>query len=372
MKNNLIYYFILLLILIGVYIENTKIKKILLGLFFLFLTTSYFNGSDWRQYEYMFNYMKFDNREYGYILLNYFFKEFSKNFWIFFINMKILVAIIYYTVEKRFLNLNSILILNILYYPYLLFMFIDCPFRNLIAASLYIYSTKYIIKKDFFKFIFFILLAGSFHQSAFILILTYFFNFSKIKRGFLILGYVIIFILSVNNKLLIKIISIFPIYKDKIISYFVKGNQYSMSNKLISLGDIERILLLILILLNKNKICKNKYGQFLYTNSIIYIFIYRFAKSIPILSRYTFYFQIFYLIILILILFKNLEIKNYKLATTVIFIYTILITTQVINESYKYTPYTSYLSYLFREKPSYNYRYNYNYKYHYNLKKKNN
>ncbi|MGG4287973.1 EpsG family protein [Priestia megaterium] len=60
--------------------------------------------------------------------------------------------------------------------------------KQMLAVSIVLYSYRFILDRKFFRYIFFIIIATLFHQSAFICILFYFLNFKKnnrlkIKRG---------------------------------------------------------------------------------------------------------------------------------------------------------------------------------------------
>lgn len=354
-------------------LSNLKIKKyknliekvtvILLG---IFLCTTYFNGSDWRQYELMYKYASFEGissfyAEKGFYLYMLLFKALRFDFWQFFLITKLWCFYIFYLYMKE--NSKNLFFTLMLFYVYMsLYLFIDCPLRNLIAMAIFLFSIKYLLNKKYFKYYLLTFIAFSFHHSAIFMILLPFVELLvKLNKWILITTVLIFNIIFLDQGFVINLINIFP----ESISYRVLGymNSKYFEQSFFSLGNLEKFFIILMILWNKKKfIQENKNGKFLISMLLIYYLFYKLSFTIDILSRFSItYFYIFY--ILNIILFINIFKKytNKRIIMFIFFIYGNLMITKLILLSYpKYIPYTSYLNYIFKEKPSYEIRKSYN------------
>ena len=163
--------------------KNKKLKVFLAISLGVFLCTTYFNGSDWRQYEIMYNEATLGEiqefkKEKGFYLYMLFFKLFNIDFFNFFIITKSILFYIFYRIilEK---SKNFYIVFNLFYTLMGLFLFIDAPLRNLIAITIVVYAQKYLEEKNKkkyknIKYIFLIFIAFSFHETAIIFLMLLF------------------------------------------------------------------------------------------------------------------------------------------------------------------------------------------------------
>ena len=114
-------YIFISLILTGLAIINPKneiLKKSIYLLLGIFLCTSYFNGSDWRQYEVMYKLATFEDissfyAEKGFYIYMCIFKTLGFTFFEFFIVTKFIIYYIFYKILIK--SSNFYLVLNIFY-----------------------------------------------------------------------------------------------------------------------------------------------------------------------------------------------------------------------------------------------------------------
>lgn len=353
-----------------------KMKKIYLKYFIclflcLFLCFSYFNGSDWRHYEksyYFFNFSNFLEYEFekGYSFYISIYRFFNINFFPFFIFNKILCFLCFFYVIKKYSE-NIYFALLIFFTQLSLYLFIDCPFRNLIAISIFIIAISYIEKKVWL-FYFYIFLGYFFHNSIIIFVilppLLFLYKKLKVNKFILILIFLTLIFLFSNGKyifLIISKLSFSPTLQWRLYNYL--GTNYAVEEvfSIRSIRLIEKIIIGLIGILNRKEIENNfKYGRNILFFTLIFIILFRIGITIPILGRVALYLRLFYVIFLtyILKILKNKVIRTFYIIG--FYIYSLGSIIILTNETYVYLPYTSYLKYIFQEKPSYNYRDNYN------------
>lgn len=353
--------YIVFVILVLINPQNNKIKNIIGYAFGIFICTTYFNGSDWRQYELAYKFATFESLkntryEIGFYLYMLIWKRLGINFFTFFIINKLIVFQIFNNFIKKY-HSNYYLILCYFYTSFSLYFIIDCPFRNMIAVGITIFGQKYLLEKKYYKYIFIIFFASLFHSSALLclsfIILQKVINLSRIKILIFILGFNVIFI---NQQIVLELFSKLPFFEEKIKGYI---NTRFGDYHILTLGALEKLLFIIIIILNKKYILKK--DKNLLIGSLLYFLVYRLGLTFQVLSRLGTYVQIFYILSIVIIIekkFKNLK----RLLIIILLIYQGLVLNKTLNSSYVYLPYVSYLSYFFKEKPSYYERYYFHYR----------
>jgi hypothetical protein len=331
-------------------------------------------GSDWRSYEldynngYSLNYLV----EPLYKLLNNFFSYIGIGFWPFFISLKIFLLFLLFKVYKCFevpLFFCIMIFIPILGLP----LFIDNPMRNLIAYVIFAYSVKYIDSREFIKYLIGVTFAFLAHRTAIILLPLYFLYNIKIKKSILFSLYILLCILLSSPKIIISIlnicsqISVFGI-GEKIQMYVsdiqINPMSTNLQFRIFSWGLIVRILIFLLLLYFKERIqSASKYGKLLYFLFICYMFFDRVALSANVLMRLAIYFKLFFACMAGYLLMKFSK-KNQFVVKTVICVVCVLWTINVVTITWKYVPYTNYISYAIRGYfPSYEERSDYNFRY---------
>lgn len=341
-SNNLIYYFILP----------------------LFICFGYMTGSDWRAYEIGFDEILnfkdvFDySKEIGYSLLGYIFKIIGLSFWQYAITVKLIGYYIFLHIYKKYSNGNLFGLL-FFYVNFALFLWIDHPARNFCAIVIYLFSFKYIYEKSLPKYLLVCLLASFFHLSALFLMPIYIFNKKYNKKIYLVLVVISIVIFAVSHTFLPYISSLF-----ESMFFYNRFNAYLNDAYIGKSMNVFRfafiVIIIILAIINQNKIEKFKYGTLILNLSIVYLLFFSIGNINVILFRFNFYYVVpFTLLLTYLFMTMQTAIKMlFKYTIILISFYYML---DLITKDYRYVPYTNYIYYAFYEKPSYSYRSNYNF-----------
>ena len=352
-------------------INENLYKFFLVIILCIFLCFSYFNGSDWRNYETQYQIYNLNNYlnypfEKGYSLYAALFKNLGIEFFNYFIFTKILCFLSFIYILNKY-STNFYFALMIFFTQLGLYLFIDCPLRTLLSISIFLIGILY-FEKNIFIYYCLVILAYHFHKSCaifFILPILYFFykklNVNKIVL--IIIFLILLFIFSTSQTIcfIIEHFTYFPTLQWRFYNYLRTD---LVTGEILNIRLLEKIIIILLALYNKEKIEKKfKYGKIILFLSVIFVGLYRIGISIPILVRVALYLRIFYIVLLtyLLRIFKNNIIK---------FIFIIgyyfysLIAIYFITQDIRYIPYTTYIKYIFQEKPNFHYRsyYNENYK----------
>lgn len=356
--------------------KNIKeLEKILIIILGVFLCFGYMTGSDWRGYELMYESIQLSNMfdyvkgfEVGYAIIQIMFKSLGFNFWSFFIIIKIICFLITINALKKYSNKNYTWGLLLFYGVFALDAYIDNPMRNLIASVIFILSYKYLLTNNPFKYIFLLLIASTFHMSSLLLLPVYFIRNVNLNRKTIIFTLITLFLIVLINQwqfrefLLNTIWSSSNLFSERFGSVFLHESFYEDNSNIITLGFLFHYCAFILILFKKEEIERQKYGRLIFNLSFLYIIVYTISFSIWIFFRMRLFLFVPFCICLSYLpyLYKKNISKIITIAIIVIISFFTMHST--ITGSYKYIPYTNYLTYLFKEKPTYYERYYYNYK----------
>jgi hypothetical protein len=170
--------------------------------------------------------------------------------------------------------------------------------RYYLALSIAFYSMRYVLEKDYIKFVFVIILAALFHKSVLIVIPIYLIATLEWKKwqiitGFIISGLCYIFKTQLLNLALI----LYPSYKDTI---FLEGGT--------SITSVARIFVVLLLYgwfvlyYSKDKLDKEIrfYGQL---NMIAFV-TGTFFSFLPVITRLVYYFSVNQILLIPLIISK--------------------------------------------------------------------
>ena len=335
----------------------------------VFLCFGYMTGSDWRQYEPMYNEIDFHNLFYnyfaepGYYIYMLIFKFMHFSFWNFFILTKVIIFFLCARIINEYVPEFRFLVWMFFLPWFGFYLFIDNPMRNLIAVAIFLYASRYIINRSFLKYCICICMAVSFHFSATIFFPLYSLFTKRISTLSFIVFFVIFIGISINRDLFSSIIEhVFGSipYIQKKIEFYIMGDNPDGEGKGISLGMFIHLFFFILLLLYRNRIEQTKSGTFILNASLFYLLIYRLGSTIDIFSRFQLYLSVFYSIGIVLL------INIFTRSSRYIYIISLLCLSFIASSkifSYKYIPYTNYLYYiLIDEYPSFEYRSDYNYR----------
>ena len=328
-------------------------------------------GSDWRQYEPMYEEIDFNNLFYGYFAEPGYYvymlvgRLLGLNFWTFFILTKILCFI----VISRTLNeiaYNYRFLAWTIFLPQAgFYMFIDNPMRNLIAATIFLCSLPYLIKGQKIRYFICCTIALSFHLTAIITPIFYFLLTKNISTRTYVVSLLVIFTLFSTpylfEILLSRIANINPFILKKV-EWYILGEAPESEGSQFSIGAILQIAFYILILKARKAIEQYDKGLLILNGALIFILVYRLGLTISIFSRLQLYLVVFYVIGICYIL-RAFKFEARKYIIGLFFVYSCLIGYKNISTTgWKFVPYTNYIVYLLLgELKSYSERSNYNY-----------
>ncbi len=219
----------ILLLFLSKKTNNTNLKRICIALSFLsiFVVSAlrYNVGSDYLTYEKWFNKinsLSFKYADFAFVNLIFFIKLFTNNSQFLFVVTSFIILFFIFVSAFRYKD----------DYDLIIFLFLSLGFyfstfngiRQWIAASIFMYSFKYIEEKKFIKYAILVFCSSLFHMSALLLIPCYFIfshNY-KDKTKIILLSILIVFSKVVNPyQLLAVIFKIFlPLYYQR----YVVGN----------------------------------------------------------------------------------------------------------------------------------------------------
>lgn len=277
----------------------------------LFSGLRYKVGTDYYQYSEIYTFYGNDpinwfGKEVGFDILNKVLYKISTNPQFFFLITSIFINLgVVIFIKKYSINLPMSMYFYITNFTYYLTM---NGVRQYIASVILALGFKYVLNKDFKKYIIVILLASLFHISAFLMIPLYFISITDFK--------------SIGNKIFMGVIAFaFLFYQTfiNIIFKFLENSPYAhYQSEFANLGDGANILRLviwalpiILILLKKEKL-KELFGE---NASIVFNFCFygmcfmALAYRHKYFARLTMYFDIYYLLLfpMIIRLFNKKE-----------------------------------------------------------------
>jgi hypothetical protein len=224
--------------------------------------------------------------------------------------------------------------------------------RQMIAVSIFIYSLKFIVNQNLYKYLFCCFVAIMFHYSAIILVPFYWLNqyFSKAKFYIpLILASALVSLFFTNTIVVILdfLLSGFSwgfAITFKLKQYLFEAGETSVN---IGIGSLERIIILIFIIKYHKEIIRKYpvYGKLIISLCIMNIFL-----SVLFLN-----FNVFYLRFRYYFIFSNSIIYVYMftlfrqrlLLMGTLYVYGLLWVSLVIfSNANQYLPYTNYIEYV--------------------------
>lgn len=351
--------------------NNRRIEKTLFIFITLFLCTGFMCGSDWRSYESMYNDINIDNYGYdyyaepGFYAFMAFFKYLNVDFWHLAVLTKILCFVVFLRFLKKCLNDNALLGLMYFIPWYGFYLFIDCPMRNMMSITIFLFSLPYLINRRFLHYFALIVIATTFHVSAFLFLFLYFFAMKKQSTLFWIVTFAIVYIFFSSRTFIIWFSSLLfsgiPYVATKIEAYLLDDNVFAQG-RFFSLGMLIHLCFFILLLYLRKFVEQKENGILIFNLAIIYLLFYRLAITIEIFMRFQLYLAPCFCIALIRIA-ESFTLKNRLLYITYLLCIASIGSLKIFSD-YRYIPYTSYIPYFFQgDYPSFEYRSEYNYRY---------
>ena len=341
----------------------------------LFYCFGYMTGTDWRQYEDWYDSIDFNRLFYdyysepGYYLYMLLFKSLGIGFWPYLLFTKTVVFIIIYKTVFDYCRESGYLTL-MYYLPWFgMYLLIDNPMRNCIAIAIFIVSVRFIIEHKFWKFLLCMLLAGSFHFSAFVILVFYPFLNHDLKKWIYVLLFLLINIVFANRGLFINVLTTvfgkIPYVQDKLVTYLLLDSEFAQG-KLFSFGMVWQIGLFILLICYKDRITgylEGPKGLMVFNSAMAYMLLLRLSMTIEIFIRIQLYFSVFLAIAVGLILL-SFEYKSRIFYICVVLMVSCYTCYGKATGSSRYVPYSNIVGYAIKgDFPSYSERFFYNYRF---------
>jgi hypothetical protein len=311
-------------------------------------------GTDWRNYELYYTQGHIYVQEIGYWIYMQLFHVLGISFWPFFIVTKIITLVIFIFTIEKYSSPKMIFFVWTFFLAFAgFYLWIDNPMRNLIAMSIFLLAMPSLEKRRWIQFSLWAVLACSFHASAIVMFLFYWVANIQFKYFHIIFLYLLINILFINREIIYaagELISILvPEMLDKVNFYRLTYNE---PVNLFSLGFILHNGFFLLMLLMKNKFYELPNGRMLFNFSFLFILFYRIVLTFSIMDRFVYMACVFYIIGIFGCFYLYYKIYR-QLLTAGVLLASLLIAHKNLTQDCRYIPYTNYLAYIFKQKPSY-------------------
>lgn len=327
----------------------------------LFICFGYMIGADWRMYEVEFYDVteRQEIKEPGYYILSQFFYTIGWGFWEFTIVYKLIGYYVFLYVFKSLSNNTS---WGLLYWfpNYALFLWMDHPARNFIAVIIFSCALLSIEKGNLRKFLLLYILASFVHSTC-ILMLPIYFVVRKTPVGkynyWLIATVAIYFVAELMRTYLAPLL--------EAINMMQRMQGYLLEEEYAKKMSIVRFLIFFAILyLGSIKIenirKKTVHADFILKLSFLYVFFFSIGNIHNIFFRFQ-YFLMIPICVQICYLCMYVESTKIKMAFRMfVVLFAFVYTQNLITRDTHYIPYSNYLEYVFKDKPSYNQRSDYN------------
>lgn len=351
--------------------QNNKLTYILIMVWlYVFLCFGYMTGSDWREYELLYNSGSFDKiiskGEYGFVWLVRCCKLVISDFWIFNALVKIFFL---YQLFRFFGNFteNRIMAVGLSFCFHTLFMLIDCPMRFMIGVAFLLMAIEYLVVHKWLRLIVLLLISISFHSALLIispiLILVYLLSpfIAKVSNKYLF--FVFFLCLFISNHPIIKDIIYSIAEKFSLFSSYLYSYGIDRARDFTLMSLLKNAFIGTILIVNKNNIQKSCNGDFIFGMVYFSLTIGLFLGVIPTGFRFNIVPQYFQVIAFTLLFcninYKGLITHNLLIKYSLILLFLFLVAKEV--QSPKYSPYTNSIAYILTEHLPYSYRYTHNF-----------
>lgn len=367
-----IYFFSFFLLFVSIFIKQSQYKEYLactLCFLCIFLCFGYMTGTDWRNYETIYEKIDLDrlffdyHHEPGFYVYLLLFKYLDIDFFNVLVFTKVLCFIAVFSTILNYAKEYKYIAMMYFVPWYGFYLFIDNPLRNLIAISIFLCALPHLLNRKFLPYLLLSLLAMSFHITAFIAIPIYFFLTKKINSICWILLFIIFNLVFADRNFIMMLISklfgSIPYIEGKIENYFELTNEFA-KGRVLSLGMIVHTTFFVLLIRYRALFDSDRKMVVVFNSAIVYLLFYRLATTIEVLSRFQLYFAIFFAIAIATLVLAFTE-RSKTIYISMLLGLCVIAASNKIFADYRYIPYTNYLAYVLKgDFPSFAYRSAYN------------
>jgi transmembrane protein EpsG len=315
--------------------DNNFFRVLSMGILITFMGLRYGVGVDYFSYEDMFLVGNLSSWvEPGYFYLMKLIHELNGEFY--WVTTSVALITIYFF-YKGVTNLTPYFVLSI-------FLFLVSPsgygfcvngMRQGISAAIFLFSIKYIIEENFYKYCGILLIASLFHVSALILIPFYFIRLLKFRRNL----YLIIIIVSI----ILNQLNYFKLFLTKILSLTPWSSVYLQFEGLLGVAKsttglgflFTNIIGLLVVLLIPDELVKKRKYSIIFNFYVIFLVLRNVFFSILILYRLVVYFDWLSYIAIPIFLHNRFNLVSQRIVIfLIIILYSILFYKSLINPAY--------------------------------------
>ena len=321
----------------------------------------YMNGADWPEYEMIYNELTWENLfqiasdrkfEIGFCFLMLLFKAIGFGFFPFLIIAKSFSLIVISNFFKSYAinygrgySSNVFFLLLIFYLGSCMYLYVETIIRFSLALAIVVFAYKYLLNKRFFLFLFWLLIAITFHKSAILLLPIYFINNITFSNKWLVIIFGCIITL-LSPQILLTGIEQVGKFIPQIYYVYLRGYlevAVITGTDILSIGNIIHMFFLCLCLIyRKQFISQTNYGEKLFAYMIIYFLLYFVTVYAGSIGRISLYLRPFFIIVFASVLFFN---RYYKpIMVGFVILYLTLGMRNVIIEKKSFLPYTNYIT----------------------------
>lgn len=318
----MIYYLTILFLFLFSFLNHFRLDKFGINLliaaifiFFIFLGGFRFEvGADWGSYRELFinisnwNDLFYTRVEPLFMLFGFLTKNIMNNY-SFFIFIFFTVS---FSLKFNFIRVYSPdIFLSLIIYFFTLFLIYDVNgLRQGMALGLTLFSTKYILNRNNYKFLLILLIACLFHTSAIIFIPFYYLSRIKISNRILSISLFLIVALSIPLRYFFKNSELFQslilIDSFKHYSVYTTSEDYKLDIPILSVAVFQRIFIMLFFILSYQRIKVEENVKLLFRNAyfigIVLFLLFSFSSEFA--ARLSFYYKAFEIAMIPLIVYS--------------------------------------------------------------------
>lgn len=340
-----IYLFILILVLLSSLLHSNNLTNFDKFIFILLALVSGFRyevGTDFHGYLRYFDLVAngySSPAEIGFDLLAYIVSALGFNGQMLFLVISSFTMLFFYK-GAQYYFLKGIVYKPLFYIIFLIFAYFHSfnAVRQILAAAIIFYASKYIIEKNYAMFTFWVLLAMSFHLSSVFFLILYFIVNKNYSRKTLYTTLLLALLLAMNNVISNIMFQITYNFTFIDIGGYVSNYLTSSYNEQnIDLGIVFAIntLLLLVLIFFKSKYIKFKWQNVILNFYCLYITTILLATDAFVVARFQYYLSSYMAVAIssVIIMFDDDSKKIVKLISTFlyIFLYLYIIYTGYVN-----------------------------------------
>lgn len=318
----------------------------------------YLNGSDWPNYEFFFNQVTWSNLitlssqthfELGFSFVLLLFKTIGFGFFPFLIVVKSFSLIVISNFFKFYAreygqgySANVFLLLFMFYAGNCMYLYVETIIRFSIALAIVVYAYRFLLERRFWIYLFYILIAVTFHKTAFLMLLIYPITKLRISNKGLVIIFASLIIFLTPQFLLIFIDLIGGVIPD---IFYLALKLYltqaaEIGSDILSIGNIVHLFFLLLCIFLRYKfVAQFKDGDKLFVYLIMYFILFYITVHGGSISRITLYLRPLFIVVFLGILKFKFIGKGFVLPLLIAYM---LLGLYKTTENKAFLPYTNY------------------------------